>query len=188
MPSRTIPRRALVLTAAALAVLPATALTAPARAAAAPPAATAATATTATTATTGSTGRTATASGPAAAAPVRFVDLPNSALPTDRAPHQITFRYRNDTPKDQTVAPQILVESPQRGPFLSPSDIRLELRGTDGSWHTVPLASQTGTLYTALIPAKIVLHSGHTLTESYRITVLHSPARGTVEPRIAVYA
>ncbi|MFJ7243203.1 signal peptide protein [Kitasatospora sp. NPDC098652] len=185
MPSRTIPRRALVLTAAALAVLPAAALTAPARAAAAPPAATA---TPTSSGTTGSTGRTAAASGPAAAAPVRFVDLPNSALPTDRAPHRITFRYRNDTPKDQTVAPQILVESPQRGPFLSPSDIRLELRGTDGSWHTVPLASQTGTLYTALVPAKIVLHSGHTLTESYRITVLHAPARGTVEPRIAVYA
>ncbi|MFD9685900.1 signal peptide protein [Kitasatospora sp. NPDC001309] len=173
MPSRTIPRRALVLTAAALAVLPATALTAPARAASgpsAPPAATVA------------------ASGPAAAVPVRFVDLPDSALPTDRAPHRITFRYRNDTPKDQTVAPQILVESPQRGPFLSPSDVRLEMRGTDGSWRTVPLASQTGTLYTALVPAKIVLHSGHTLTESYRLTVLHAPARGTVEPRIAVYA
>ncbi|MFD7450124.1 signal peptide protein [Kitasatospora sp. NPDC059827] len=176
MPSRTIPRRALVLTAAALAVLPATALTAPARAAAAPPAAMATSATT------------AAASGPAAAAPVRFVDLPDSALPTDRAPHRITFRYRNDTPKDQTVAPQILVESPPRGPFLSPSDVRLEMRGADGSWHTVPLASQTGTLYTALVPAKIVLHSGHTLTESYRLTVLHAPARGTVEPRIAVYA
>ncbi|MFF2073663.1 signal peptide protein [Kitasatospora sp. NPDC058162] len=173
MPTRTIPRRALVLTAAALAVLPATALTAPARAAAAPPAA-AATA--------------ATVSGPAAAVPVRFVELPDSALPTDRAPHRITFSYSNDTPTDQTIAPQILVESPQRGPFLSTSDVRLELRGTDGRWHTVPLASQTGTLYTALIPAKIVLHSGHTLTESYRLTVLHGPARGTVEPRIAVYA
>ncbi|MER7671411.1 signal peptide protein [Kitasatospora sp. NPDC096128] len=178
MPTRTIPRRALVLTAAALAVLPAAALTAPARAATAPPAAAAATA-----------GATAAAgSGPAAAAPVRFVGLPDSALPTDRAPHRITFSYRNDTPTDQTVAPQILVESPQRGPFLSTSDVRLELRGTDGRWHTVPLASQTGTLYTALIPAKIVLHSGHTLTESYRLTVLHGSARGTVEPRIAVYA
>lgn len=183
MPTRTIPRRALVLTAAALAVLPATALTAPARAAAAPPAAAA----TAATAAAVSGPAAAAVSGPAAA-PVRFVELPDSALPADRAPHRITFSYRNDTPTDQTIAPQILVESPQRGPFLSTSDVRLELRGTDGRWHTVPLASQTGTLYTALIPAKIVLHSGHTLTESYRLTVLHGPARGTVEPRIAVYA
>ncbi|MBD0688725.1 hypothetical protein [Streptomyces sp. CBMA123] len=167
MPTRTIPRRALVLTAAALAVLPTAALTAPAQAASAPPTVPAAT---------------------TAAAPVGFVDLPDSALPTDRAPHRITFRYRNDAPTDQTVAPQILLESPQQGPFLSPSDFRLEMLGTDGRWRTVPLGSQTGTLYTGLIPAKIVLHSGHTLTESYRLTVLHGPAQGTIEPRIAIYA
>ncbi|MEV7603114.1 signal peptide protein [Kitasatospora sp. NPDC089797] len=172
MPTRTIPRRVLVLTAAALAVLPTAALTAPAQAASAPPAATAATAVT--------TGR-------AAAAPVRFVDLPDSALPTDRSPQRITFQYRNDTPGDQTVAPQVLLESPDRGPYLSAADFRLEQLGTDGRWHTVPLASQTGTLYTALPPAKIVLHSGHTLTEGYRLTALHGPARGTVEPRIAIY-
>ncbi|MFD5465966.1 signal peptide protein [Kitasatospora sp. NPDC127059] len=169
MPTRTIPRRALVLTVAALTVLPAAAISAPAQAASAPPA-------------------TAAATSGAAAAPVRFVDLPDSALPTDRAPHRLTFRYRNDTPTDQTVAPQILLVSPQQGPFLGTSDFRLEMRGTDGRWHTVPLASQTGTLYTALVPAKIVLHSGHTLTESYRLTALHGPARGTVEPRIAIYA
>ncbi|MFJ8477102.1 signal peptide protein [Kitasatospora sp. NPDC094011] len=172
MPTRTIPRRVLVLTAAALAVLPAAALTAPARAASAPPASAPPAAT----------------AGRAPAAPVRFVDLPESALPTDRAPHEITFMYRNDTPTGQTIAPQILLESPDRGPYLSPSDFRLELLGTDGHWHTLPLGNQTGTLYTSLTPAKLVLHSGHTLTESYRLTVLHGPARGTVEPRIAIYA
>ncbi|MGW2374584.1 MULTISPECIES: hypothetical protein [Kitasatospora] len=166
MPTRTIPRRALVLTVAALAaLLPTAALTPPAQAASEPPTASA-----------------------AAAAPVRFVDLPDTALPTDRAPHRITFSYRNDNPTDQTVAPQILVESPQNGPFLSPSDIRLEQLGRDGRWHALPLGSQTGTLYTSLIPAKIVLHSHHTLTERYRLTVLHSPAQGTVESRIAIYA
>ncbi|MFD8704009.1 signal peptide protein [Kitasatospora sp. NPDC059648] len=165
MPTRTIPRRALVLTVAVLTALPTVALAAPAQAASAPPAASA-----------------------AAAAPVRFVDLPDAALPTDRAPHRITFMYRNDTRTDQTIAPQILVESPENGPFLSPSDIRLEQLGSDGHWRTLWLGSQTGTLYTALIPAKTVLHSHHTLTERYRITVLHSSARGTVEPRIAIYA
>ncbi|MEU6969715.1 signal peptide protein [Kitasatospora aureofaciens] len=165
MPLRTIPRRALVLTVAILTALPIAVLTAPAQAASAPPAASA-----------------------AAAAPVRFVDLPDTALPTDRAPHRITFMYRNDTPADQTIAPQILVESPQKGPFLSPSDVRLEQLGRDGRWHTLPLGSQTGTLYTQLIPAKIVLHSRHTLTENYRLTVLHAPALGTIEPRIAIYA
>ncbi|MFI9363189.1 signal peptide protein [Kitasatospora sp. NPDC053057] len=169
MPTRTIPRRALVLT-VALAVLPTVALAAPAQAASASPAAASPTASAAN------------------AAPVRFFDLPDTPLPSDRAPHRITFSYRNDAPTDRTIAPQILVESPQRGPFLDPSDIRLEQLGSDGRWHTVPLASQTGTLYTGLIPAKIVLHSHHTLTERYRITVLHAPAQGTVEPRIAIYA
>ncbi|MFJ9773219.1 signal peptide protein [Kitasatospora sp. NPDC101157] len=170
MPTRTIPRRVLVLTVAALAALPTATLTAPAQAASATPAAAPPTASAAT------------------AAPVRFVDLPDTALPTDRAPHRITFMYRNDTPTDQTIAPQVLVESPPTGPFLSPSDIRLEQLGGDGHWRALRLGSQTGTLYTGLIPAKIVLHSGHTLTETYRITVLHSSARGTVEPRIAIYA
>ncbi|MER6302241.1 signal peptide protein [Kitasatospora sp. NPDC001539] len=165
MRTRTIPRRALALTAVALAALPAAALASPAEAAvSAPPAAT------------------------AAAAPVDFVDLPSSPLPRDHAAHRITVTYRNPSATDRTVAPQILIESPDRGPALSPAQIRLELLGTDGRWHAVPLASQTGTLFSSLLPAKIVLHGHHTLTEHYRLTVLDGPARGTIAPRIALYA
>ncbi|MET8629229.1 signal peptide protein [Kitasatospora sp. NPDC004669] len=165
MLTRTIPRRVLVLTAVALAALPTAALTFPAGAADSAPAAAA-----------------------ASAAPVGFVDLPDSPLPSDHAPHQVTVTYRNPTSTDQTVAPQILIESPDEGPFLDPAQIRLELLETDGRWHTVPLASQTGTLYTGLIPAKIVLHGNHKLTEHYRLTVLAGPAQGTIEPRVAIYA
>ncbi|MFH8381782.1 signal peptide protein [Kitasatospora sp. NPDC018058] len=164
MLTRTIPRRVLVLTAVALAALPAAALTFPAEASDSAPVAA------------------------APAAPVSFVDLPDSPLPSDDAPHQITVTYRNPTSTDQTVAPQILIESPDEGPFLDPAQIRLEMLGTDGHWNTMPLASQTGTLYTGLIPAKTVLHGYHKLTEHYRLTVLKGPAQGTVEPRVAIYA
>ncbi|MFD7906154.1 signal peptide protein [Kitasatospora sp. NPDC059722] len=165
MPSRRIPRRGPVLTAVALAALPAIALVAPGQAVASapPPAAT------------------------AAAAPVGFVNLPSSPLPADRTPHRITVTYRNPSSADRTVAPQVLVESPDKGPFLVTSDVRLELLGSDGRWRTVQLGSQTGTLFTGLTTAKIVLHGHHTLTEHYRLTVL-APAHGTVEPRIALYS
>ncbi|MQS15595.1 signal peptide protein [Streptomyces kaniharaensis] len=121
------------------------------------------------------------------AAPVGFVNLHSRPLPTDHAAHRFTVTYRNNSSADRTIAPQILIESPAKGPFLDPSDIRLERLGTDGRWHVVPLASQTGTLFTSLIPAKLVLHSHHTLTQHYRITVIKA-AHGTIEPRIALYA
>jgi hypothetical protein len=50
----------------------------------------------------------------------------------------------------------------------------------------VPLASQTGTLYSSLTSAKLVLHSHHTLTQYYRLTVLKA-SPGTVVPRVAVF-
>ncbi|MEU8922043.1 signal peptide protein [Kitasatospora sp. NPDC048545] len=163
MPTTKLLGRALALT--ALAVLPAAAFTLPSSAAAAVVSAPQA---------------------PAVAVPVSFVDLPGSPLPTDHAAHRITVTYRNGTGADQTVAPQILVESPDRGPFLSPSDVRLEVL-SGGHWRTVPLASQTGTLYTGLTSAKLVLHSHHTLTQQYRLTVLRT-SPGTVQPRVALYA
>ncbi|MEE1788462.1 signal peptide protein [Streptomyces sp. SP17BM10] len=165
MPTRRIPRRGPVLTAVALAALPAIAFVAPGQAVASapPPAAT------------------------ATASPVGFVNLPTSPLPSDRTPHRFTVSYRNPSPTDRTVAPQVLVESPDQGPFLVTSDIRLELLGSDGRWRVVPLGSQTGTLFTSLTSAKIVLHGHHTLTQHYRLTVL-APAHGTVEPRIALYS
>ncbi|MFD7595478.1 signal peptide protein [Kitasatospora sp. NPDC059812] len=122
----------------------------------------------------------------AAAAPVSFVGLPDRPLPTDHAAHPITVTYRNDSSADRTVAPQILVESPDNGPFLAPRDIKLEVL-TGGRWKTVRLASETGTLYTDLTRAKLVLHSHHTLTQRYRLTVVNA-GPGTVQPRIALYA
>ncbi|MDH6705640.1 hypothetical protein P3T27_002362 [Kitasatospora sp. MAA19] len=122
----------------------------------------------------------------AAAAPASFVDLPDRPLPSDHAAHRITVTYRNDSSADRSVAPQILVESPDNGPFLAPADIKLEVL-TGGHWKTVPLASQTGTLYTDLTQAKLVLHSHHTLTQRYRLTVVKA-GPGTVQPRVALYA
>ncbi|MFJ2864170.1 signal peptide protein [Kitasatospora sp. NPDC087314] len=122
----------------------------------------------------------------AVAAPTSFVDLPDQPLPSDHAAHRITVTYRNDSSADRTVAPQILVESPDNGPFLAPADIKLEIL-TGGHWKTVRLASQTGTLYTDLTGAKLVLHSRHTLTQRYRLTVVKA-GPGTVQPRVALYA
>ncbi|WP_256177939.1 hypothetical protein [Kitasatospora aureofaciens] len=167
MPTRKVPRPSLVLATLALAALPAAAFTPPVQAA----------------------GSAASAPLPtsAAAAPVSFVNLPSRPLPADHAAHRITVTYRNNSSADQTVAPQILVESPDKGPFLGPGDVRLELLAADGRWQTVPLGSQTGTLYTDLIPAKLVLHSHHTLTVHYRLTVTEA-GQGAIEPRVALYA
>jgi hypothetical protein len=120
-------------------------------------------------------------------APVDFVDQPTSALVADGQGHQVTVTYRNDTSADRTVAPQLLVESPDAGPFLDPSDIVVEQRTAHGCWRPVETASQTGTLFTDLTTAQRTLHAGQTLTQVYRITVVDPDAQGTVQPRIALY-
>ncbi|MFE4971636.1 signal peptide protein [Kitasatospora sp. NPDC056651] len=130
---------------------------------------------------------------PAVAAPPnelisRFVELPRSPLPSDHGQRTITVTYRNDSARDRTVAPQILVESPASGPFLDPASIRLEVLGPDGHWRSTALASQTGTLYTRLDTVQLVLHGHGTLTEQYRLTVVgKAPLQGTIEPRVAIY-
>ena len=121
------------------------------------------------------------------AIPTAFVDLPTSALPADSARHEFTVTYRNDSSADRTVAPQLLVESPDAGPFLTPSDIRLERRKADGCWETVQVGTQTGTLFTDLSTARRTLHAGETLTQVYRLTVVNPQAKGTVAPRVALY-
>ncbi|MFG2460778.1 signal peptide protein [Streptomyces sp. NPDC048523] len=121
------------------------------------------------------------------AVPVDFVDLPSSALVADGEQHQVTVTYRNDTSADRTVAPQLLVESPDAGPFLDPSDVVVEQRTAHGCWRPVETASQTGTLFTDLTSAQRTLHAGRTLTQVYRITVVDPAAQGTVQPRIALY-
>ncbi|WP_328748892.1 signal peptide protein [Streptomyces sp. NBC_00285] len=122
-----------------------------------------------------------------AAAPVDFADLPATALVPDGARHEVTVTYRNDTAADLTVAPQLLVESPDSGPFLAPSDVTVEQRTAHGCWRTVETASQTGTLFTDLTNAQRTLHPGETLTQVYRITVTNPAAGGTVQPRVALY-
>ena len=116
-----------------------------------------------------------------------FVDLPTSGLAADSAAHEFTVTYRNDSSADRTVAPQLLVESPEAGPFLAPSDIRLERRKADGCWEAVQVGSQTGTLFTDLSTARRTLHAGETLTQVYRLTVVNPLAKGTVAPRVALY-
>ncbi|MDQ0909096.1 hypothetical protein QFZ22_005081 [Streptomyces canus] len=142
------------------------------------------------------------AAGPAAAAPARpaaatahqqsavpvdFVDLPTTALVADGERHEVTVTYRNDSSADRTVAPQLLVESPDAGPFLTPSDVVVEQRTAHGCWRPVQTASQTGTLFTDLTTAQRTLHAGETLTRVYRVTVTNPDARGTVLPRVALY-
>lgn len=121
------------------------------------------------------------------AVPADFVDLPTTTLVADGTRHEVTVTYRNDTPADLTVAPQLLLESPGAGPFLTPSDVVVEQRAAHGCWRPVETASQTGTLFTDLTTAQRTLRPGETLTQVYRITVTNPAAQGTVLPRIALY-
>ncbi|GAB2723737.1 hypothetical protein [Kitasatospora kifunensis] len=127
-----------------------------------------------------------TAPSPVGSTPTSFFQLPTTQLPADHATHDISFSYRNPSAVDRTVAPQILIESPAWGPYLSPTDVSVAVQAADGHWQPLKLGTQTGTLYTNLIPAKLVLHGNHTLTEHYRITVT-SITPGTVAPRMALY-
>lgn len=119
--------------------------------------------------------------------PNDFVDAPTRALPAAGQSHTFTVSYRNDSSVDQVVAPQILVESPDAGPCLTPADIRVERRNADGYREVVPVGSQTGTLFTDLVAAQRSLRPGETLTERYRVTVTTPGAAGTVRPRVALY-
>ena len=123
----------------------------------------------------------------ASAIPVDFVDLATGPLIADGESHTVTLTYRNDSAADRTVAPQLLVESPDAGPFLDPSDVKVERRTAGGCWKAVGLGSQTGTLFTDLTTARRTLPAGDTLTEVYRVTVTDPAAQGTVHPRIALY-
>jgi hypothetical protein len=122
-----------------------------------------------------------------ALAPVDFVDAPARALPAAGQSHTFTVSYRNDSSVDQVVAPQILVESPDTGPYLAPADIMVERRNAAGQREIVPVASQTGTLFTDLVAAQRTLRPGETLTERYRVTVITAGVAGTVQPRVALY-
>jgi hypothetical protein len=63
----------------------------------------------------------------------------------------------------------------------------VERRKTDGCWEAVQVGTQASTLFTDLSTARRALHSGQTLTEVYRLTVVTPQAKGTVEPRVALY-
>ncbi|GHH04686.1 hypothetical protein [Streptomyces lanatus] len=142
---------------------------------------------------------TATATGPATAAteagareqtsfaPSGFVDLPAGPLPADGERHAFTVGYRNDGPTDRTVAPQLLVVSPDGGPFLDPADVEVERRTAHGCWEAVEVGTQTGTLFTDLAKARRTLHPGETLTQVYRVTVADPQVKATVAPRVALY-
>ncbi|WP_327744431.1 signal peptide protein [Streptomyces europaeiscabiei] len=123
----------------------------------------------------------------ASAIPVDFVDLATGPLTADGESHTVTLTYRNDSAADRTVAPQLLVESQDAGPFLDPTDVQVERRTADGCWKAVGLGSQTGTLFTDLTTARRTLPAGGTLTEVYRVTVTDPAAEGTLHPRIALY-
>nr|WP_202458367.1 hypothetical protein [Streptomyces sp. SID5464] len=120
------------------------------------------------------------------ATPTDFVSLPASPLRAGD-PQEVTVTYRNSTSTTTTVAPQLLVTSPDAAPFLTPSDVKVERRTGHGCWAAVRLGSQTGTLFTDLVGARRTLGAGETLKERYRVTVLNPQAVGTVEPRVALY-
>jgi hypothetical protein len=124
--------------------------------------------------------------------PSGFVDLATSPLTADGQAHDLTVHYRNTGATSRIVAPQILVECPDAGPYLSPDQVRLQqLDPATGRWTTVALGTQTGTLYTAIPSAGQRLPAGADLVVSYRVTVQPSSAaaadRAVVQPRIVLF-
>ncbi len=120
-----------------------------------------------------------------------FVDLPTLPVAQDHRAHEFTVTYRNGSGQHMKVAPQVLVESADNGPFLKPADVWLQrLNPATGHWHTVQLGTQTGTLYTSIPAAERPLYPGHTLSVRYRLTVVSQvpgAARGAViAPRIVI--
>ncbi|MBP5938085.1 signal peptide protein [Streptomyces sp. LBUM 1476] len=108
-------------------------------------------------------------------------------MPTDGKSHEFTVTYANTTASGLIVAPQLLLVSPDLGPFLKPADVELELRKADGCWTAVTPGTQTGTLYTDLTTAQHTLAPGETLTQAYRLTVTSPGVVGTVQPRVVLY-
>jgi hypothetical protein len=135
----------------------------------------------------------ATASHPSSAAAtagtgLRIVSLPVHRIGTDHRPHEFTVHYAGDTRLAQ--AQQVLVLSPEHGPYLQSDDIRLE-RFDDATrhWEPVTLDSQTGTLYTRIPLTGRVLTDGSDTAVRYRITLRHDLPTGhlTVQPRTVLY-
>ncbi|TXS42213.1 signal peptide protein [Streptomyces sp. uw30] len=120
-------------------------------------------------------------------APTGFVDLPAGPLPSDGERREVIVTHHNGGTTDRTVAPQLLVLSPDAGPYLEPADIEVERRTARGGWRPVQVGTQSGTLFTDLPTARRTLHPGETLTQVYRLTVVDPRAEGTVAPRVALY-
>lgn len=133
------------------------------------------------------------AQGDQAAVMYDIVDLPTLPVVENYQGHEFTVSYRNDSNQPKTVSSQILVESPDYGPFLQPADVRLQLLNpATGHWHTVPLGAQTGTLYSTIPAAGRRLLPGRTVSRRYRLTVVAPAPGGTawnavILPRIVIY-
>ena len=124
--------------------------------------------------------------------PYEFVDLTAGPLIADGRAHEVDTHYRNNSAAPVTVAPQILVESGDRGPYLAPGDIRLErLDVSTHHWDAVPLDEQTGTLFTAIPRTGQALPAGAELDTQWRLTVApggtEAARHALVQPRIVVF-
>jgi hypothetical protein len=117
---------------------------------------------------------------------LRIGSLPAHRIPADQRAHEFSVHYGRSA-----QALQILVLSPQHGPYLQTDDVRLDwFNPATRHWEPQALQSQTGTLYTP-IPL-----TGHVLTDGgatarYRLTVQRAlPAEQqhlTVLPRSIHY-
>jgi hypothetical protein len=124
--------------------------------------------------------------------PYDFIDLPRRAISADGKAHEFTLRHRNTAGSTRTVAFQVLVVSPEHGPFLRTSDVRLEaLNPRTHHWAAAPLGSQTGTLYTTIPASGHRLAPASELSARYRLTFTHAeanaPRHAQLQPRVVVY-
>lgn len=119
-----------------------------------------------------------------------IVSLPAHRIDADQRPQEFTVRYTDSTRLPQAL--QILVVSPEHGPYLQTGDVRLERFDTaTRQWEPVDLGSQTGTLYTRIPLTGRVLADGDTSVR-FRIAAAHDLGATlqhlTVQPRGILYA
>ncbi|MFI9273389.1 hypothetical protein ACIGXM_22110 [Kitasatospora sp. NPDC052896] len=121
---------------------------------------------------------------------LRIGSLPLHRIPADHRAHEFSVFYDRGTQAPQAL--QILVLSPEHGPYLQADDVRLDwFNPATRHWEPQALESQTGTLYTPIPPIGNVLTDGGTTTARYRLTVQHTLPAGqqhlTVLPRSIHY-
>ncbi|MEU1276437.1 hypothetical protein [Streptomyces sp. NPDC005799] len=118
-----------------------------------------------------------------------FLDCTPIQITQEERVYDVKISYQNLSDKPVTVSPQILVESPDGGPFLAPSDVWLRrYDAATGQWQHAWLGTQTGTLFTRIPNHGQQLGAGDSLEADYQLVVKSRNAfSALIQPKVVVY-